>query len=375
MINNNWDQINMKIQQASKLIPGVIFTALLAIISQLLSTFIGVDLLNFDKSPISSVMLAVLIGIIINNLFHVSDNLISGISFSVKKLLKLAIILLGIRLSIGEILEIGYGSILLVAVNIFVALSLTTYLSRKLNINKNLGTLIGAGTAICGVTAIVTISPLIDAEEEETAYAIAVISIFGLMATLIYPYLAHWLFQNQPISAGIFLGASIHDTSQVTGAALIYSELFNSIKTLDVATVTKLIRNISMVFVIPYLSWRNSVNSSKEDINKINQTKSWYQHIPVFVVWFIGMSLVRWLGETQISNNQLALWFLSPINWSYLISQLLSASKFLMLMALAGVGLNTNLSKLMSTGLKPLLIGFSCAGLIGVISIAFLKLI
>lgn len=366
-------QVLSKNTNIKSYIPGLILTIILAILSQNISNFVGIKLLNFTKSPISSVMVVVILGILLKNTTKLSNIFSTGIQFSVKKLLKLGIILLGIRLNLGEIFEIGFESIFLVSINIVIALSLISFLVNKFNINNKLGTLIGVGTAICGVTAIVTVGPLIDAEEDQTAYSIAVISIFGLMATIIYPYIAHSIFPLDPTLAGIFLGSSIHDTSQVTGAALIYAETFDSIRALDAATVTKLIRNISMVFVIPYISWKHNKTIV---IDSVNEKKgiAWLKHIPTFVIWFVGFSILRWIGDVQLSNQNFALWIFNANNWELLIQSLLSVSKFLMLMALAGVGLNTQLKKLAGTGIKPLLIGFISASVIGLFSATFLLL-
>ena len=104
------------------------------------------------------------------------------------------------------------------------------------------------------MSAIVATGPAIDAEDEEVAYAVATITIFGILATFVYPYLAHTTLWRQPVAAGLFLGTAIHDTSQVTGAALIFADVFSLPRGVDVATVTKLVRNVFMAFVIPFMA-------------------------------------------------------------------------------------------------------------------------
>ena len=129
------------------------------------------------------------------------------------------------------------------------ALLVTYFLSNKLNQPRRLGSLIAVGTSICGISAILATSTAIEATEEETAYAIAVVTLFGLVAVLIYPILGHFLFAGDPTKVGLWLGTSIQDTSQVVGAALIYSQVWNSPVALDIASLTKVIRNVFMVII------------------------------------------------------------------------------------------------------------------------------
>lgn len=175
------------VNEIPKLIPGMIVVSLLAWFSIWLSKYIGVKLLGFDKTPVSPVMLAILLGLIISALVPMPKSLKPGLSFAVKKILRLGIILLGIRLTIFDVFRLGVYGIPIVLICIIAALFITTRITKWLELPARLGALIAVGTSICGVSAIVATSPAIDAEEEETAYAIAVITIFGLLATLIYP--------------------------------------------------------------------------------------------------------------------------------------------------------------------------------------------
>lgn len=121
--------------------------------------------------------------------------------------------------------------------------------------SNRLGTLIASGTGICGVTAIMAVSPVVKAKDNEISYAVANITIFGLVGMLFSPYLANTFFADNPIKAGLFLGTAIHDTAQVTGAALIYNQMYDIEKVVDVATVTKLTRNLFIIAVIPLVSY------------------------------------------------------------------------------------------------------------------------
>ena len=134
--------------------------------------------------------------------------------FSTTTLLRLGIVLVGIRLSVFDVLKLGLAGVPVVVAAIATGLTVVTWLNRKLGLPPRLGTLIAAGTSICGVTAIVSTAPAIDADEREVAYAVANIVAFGLFGMLVYPYLAHALLTHSE-SIGLFLGTAIHDTSQV----------------------------------------------------------------------------------------------------------------------------------------------------------------
>ncbi|NIV40267.1 MAG: putative sulfate exporter family transporter, partial [Anaerolineae bacterium] len=136
------------------------------------------------------------------------------------------------------------------------SLLITTRIGRWLELPERLTALIAVGTSICGVSAIVATGPSIHADDEEVAYAVAVITVFGLAATISYPYIAHAVFSGDALQAGLFLGTAVHDTSQVVGAAKVYVDAFSAPLALDVATVTKLVRNLLMALAIPYLAFR-----------------------------------------------------------------------------------------------------------------------
>ena len=177
------------------------------------------------------------------------------------RILRLGIVLLGIRLSIVEAGAIGLKALPVIIGTILAAIAIVTYVSRRVGLTDRLGTLIGVGTSICGATAIVAMSPTIGAKDDETAYAVACITLFGVVAMLAYPFAAHWLFDGDAFRSGMFLGTAVHETAQVAGAGLVYQKYFHISQALDVATVTKLVRNLSMLIVMP--SWRCSTIAAR----------------------------------------------------------------------------------------------------------------
>jgi uncharacterized integral membrane protein (TIGR00698 family) len=356
--------LGVKIDQVPKLIPGLVVASLLAWLSTWLSEFLGVDVLGFEKSPISAVMMAIVLGMIIGNILTLPSWLKPGFTFAVKKVLRFGIILLGIRLSIFDVFKLGAYGVPIVLLCIIGALFFTTRLNKWLKLPERLGTLIAVGTSICGVSAIVATGPAIDAEDEEVAYAVAVITIFGIFATLVYPYLANVIFAGDPTRVGLFLGTSVHDTSQVTGSALVFSQVFELPKALDVATVTKLVRNVFMAAVIPFMAfyYASKTKSGEEATGKKTNIA---KLLPQFVIGFLILAVIRSLGD--------ALWA-GPV-WSDIVDFTKTWAVNLLVVALAAVGLTTSFKILNGLGIKPFLVGLGAALIVGVVSFVAISLL
>lgn len=366
--------LGVKIFRIPELVPGLLAAGMLGWVSIQLSEFIGVDLLQFEHSPISSVMMAILLGLLARNLVALPTWLKPGFNFAVKKVLRLGIILLGIRLSIFDALRLGAIGVPIVLFCLLGALLLTTRLNKWLKLPERLGTLIAVGTSICGVSAIVATGPAIDAEDEEVAYAVAVITIFGTFATLVYPYLARLGFTGDPVKAGLFLGTSIHDTSQVTGAALVFSEAFSLPRALEVATVTKLVRNVFMAAVIPFMALSYNRRTSA-DGRSAGKPARFTKLLPLFVLGFIALAGLRSIGDAGVNASGLAYGLWSREGWQGLVSLLQAWAVNALVLALAGVGLTTNLRTMKGLGIKPFLVGLAAALAVGVISFAAISLL
>ena len=245
----------------SVILPGILLCFVVMIAGIYLAELIGVMIVKLgilpegSSSPVSGIFVAIILGIIIRNTVNMHPIFRNGAAFSVKYALRAGIILLGLRLSLNEALRLGAWGIPLIIACISCGIIVTLYFTKKLNQSNRLGTLIACGTGICGVTAIMAISPVLKAKDNEISYAVANITIFGLVGMLFYPYLANTFFGDDPIKAGLFLGTAIHDTAQVTGSALIYNQMFDMEKAVDVAMVTKLTRNLFIIAVIPLISF------------------------------------------------------------------------------------------------------------------------
>jgi len=350
-------------------IPGLLLAFAIALAGAWSAQYIGITVMGLPKSPLSGIMMAILIGILLRNTIGLHERFQPGIKFSVVRMLRLGIVLLGIRISLGEAGAIGLKAVPIVLCTVPAALLVVTYVARRLGLSDRLGTLIAVGTGICGATAIVATAPIIAARDEETSYAVACIALFGSAAMLTYPYLAHWLFAADPFKSGLFLGTAVHDTSQVAGSGLVYQQFFDDPRALDVATVTKLVRNLSMLLVIPLMAvWyhRRSAEGGK--------APAWYTMVPLFVIGFALMSLLRTLGDSA-GPDQLPLGFLTHAQWQAAVGYTKTVSEYSLAIAMAGVGLSTGLANLKRIGLKPLGVGLFSAIVVGLVSIAAISLI
>ena len=237
------------------IIPGIILAFVLYTLSQGFNNIIGIEILGYSKSPISTAMIAILLGMIFGNIFKVRDSIQKGLDFTREYILKLGIICLGIQLKPFEFLDFGKIAIPLIIICIVSVLIVIKLLIKKLRIPTRMAYLISIGSTVCGTTAIMATAPVIKASKTEISYAIANITLFGILSMLLYPYFANLYFDGESLLVGLFLGTSIHETSQVAAAGLIYEQQFNSPETLNIATVTKLIRNTFLIIMIPLFAF------------------------------------------------------------------------------------------------------------------------
>ncbi len=348
--------------------PGLLLALVIAVVGGWSAEFIGTTLMGLPKSPVSGIMMAILIGILVSNIVKLPATLQPGIKFSVVRILRLGIVLLGIRLSLAEAGAIGVKALPVIIGTVLTAILLVTYVARRVGLTEKLGTLIAVGTSICGATAIVATAPTIAARDDETSYAVACITLFGVLAMLVYPFAAHWIFAADPFKAGLFLGTSVHETSQVSGSGLVYQEYFGDARALDVATVTKLVRNLGMLLVIPLMSiWyhRRSTEGAAPP--------PWYTMVPLFVIGFALMSLLRTVGDTAGADEKV-LGFLSHEQWKLLVGNTKTVAEYCLAVAMAAVGLGTSIAGLRSIGLKPLGVGLFSAVVVGAVSVTLITL-
>lgn len=346
--------------------PGLLLALVLALGGGFLSELIGVQLMGLPKSPISAIMMAILLGIVVRNTLPLPATLQPGIRFGLVRVLRLGIVLLGIRLSLGEVGRIGLQSLPVIFGAVVAALLIVGYLSRKVGLSGRLGTLIAVGTSICGATAIVATAPAIAAKDDEVAYSVACVTLFGIVAMLVYPFAAHWMFDADAFRSGLFLGTSVHETAQVAGAGLVYQQYYGNPDALDAATVTKLVRNLGMLVIIPLMS---IIYHRRSDAG--GQAPKWWTMIPLFVIGFACMSLIRTVGDL----GDTAFGVLSADSWHAIVTYTKKAAEVCLAIAMAAVGLGTSIRSLVGIGLKPLGVGLFSALLVGGVSATLISVL
>jgi uncharacterized integral membrane protein (TIGR00698 family) len=376
-----WEKLllGVPLGRAHLLLPGVGLALLVTLAADRFSHGIGLLALRLQgiastgrPSPISAMTCSVLIGLTLGNSVGVRSIFRPGVDFSVKKLLRLGIILVGLRLSLLDVMRLGIWGIPVVMLVIVSALFLTNWISKWLGLSARLGALAAASTAICGVTAAMAVAPLIDADEQELAYTVANVTIFGMLAMLVYPYLAHFLFGQQSGAIGLFLGTAIHDTSQVMGAALAYKDVFGDELALKIATVTKLTRNVFLAAVVPILSlhFARKAGRVQKRVNIANL-------LPLFVLGFLAMAILRSAGDAGIvGQKQAAFGVWGPAAWAKITQTLGDTVATVALgAAMASVGLSTNLKALRRLGIRPLYLGAAAATIVSGVGLLLATLV
>ena len=342
-------------------VPGIILAFILYTLSQGFNNIIGIELLGYTKSPISTAMIAILIGIFFGNFFQIRESFQKGLDFTREYILKLGIICLGIQLKPFEFLDFGKIAIPLIVICIISVLIVIKLIIKKLKIPTRMAYLISIGSTVCGTTAIMATAPVIKANKSEVSYAIANITLFGILSMLLYPYFANIYFEGNPLFAGLFLGTSIHETSQVAAAGLIYEQQFNSPETLNIATVTKLIRNTFLIIMIPLFAFLYNRGQRKE------KNYSILNIFPYFVLGFVGMIILRNIGDQvfEVYNNDY---------WKEVINFIKISSKIFLTMAMAAIGLSTNLKDIKVMGYKPFIVGFIAMLTVGIVCILTIEI-
>jgi uncharacterized integral membrane protein (TIGR00698 family) len=354
-----------------KYLPGVLAAVVVMLAGFWLADLIGQRILAMQgltgSSPVSGVPVAIVLGLLLRNTLPLPASLAPGLKFATTTILRAGIVLVGIRLSLFDVLKLGIAGLPVVLAAITTGLVFVTWFNKKLGLPPRLGTLIAAGTSICGVTAIVSTAPAIEADEREVAYAVANVVAFGLFGMLVYPYLAHAVLGSSE-TIGLFLGTAIHDTSQVVGAALTYKQVYADDVVLRVATVTKLTRNIFLAAVIPILTWMH-LKSQAKLIGAGAVGFNLSSLVPGFVVGFLAMAVLRSIGDWTLGSSGAAYGVFDAAAWASLTKQLGDywASQILLGTAMAAVGLNTNFAVFKGVGLKPFAVGMAGALVVGAV--------
>lgn len=326
-------------QTVRRIAPGIGLCLLIALPAWLLGK-------QFDV--IGGPVFAILIGMAAALLLRGRDlaPLAPGITYTSKKILQYAVILLGFGLNLAQIAQVGATSLPIIVSTIGVSLIISFVLCRALKIPGKISTLVGVGSSICGGSAIAATAPVIDADDEEIAQAISVIFLFNIIAALVFPALGAALgLSNEGF--GLFAGTAVNDTSSVTAAAAAWDGMHPGANTLDTATIVKLTRTLAIIpitLVLALYQARRARRAAEAGAAEGAGSFDLKKIFPYFVLLFVLASIVTTV-------------FALPVAVTTPLKEL---SKFFIVMAMAAIGLNTDLVKLVRTGGKPILMGLYC---------------
>ncbi|MBQ4109745.1 MAG: putative sulfate exporter family transporter [Clostridia bacterium] len=326
-------------------LPGVIISLAIAAVSVYIENLLPIHL-------IGGAVIAMFIGMIINYFFTPNKLIASGLKFTSKKILKFAIILLGASLSIGTILNVGKMSLMVMIFTLLTCFGGGYFIGKALGLNWKLSNLISAGTGICGGSAIAAIAPTIDAEDIDIAYAMSATFLFDMAMIILFPIMGKALGLTD-VAYGLWAGTAVNDTSSVVAAGYAFSEGAG-----DFATMVKLTRTLSIIPTVITFALI-SVHLKKKEALKTGDSTSIKADVkvssifPWFILGFLALALVNSFGfiPAVVSANAK------------------SISKFLMVAALAAIGLNTSFKEMSKAGIRPMIHGFIISALVVVVAI------
>ena len=332
--------------------PGILLVTAIYFIVVLIHEYLFM-LAKIPAIPLS--LLCLISGIILGNIISLSPSINSGRDWVKKNILQLAIIFLGFKISIAQVLELSMSSLILILMIFLLVAVLFYFLKNIFNKDQELVRLIGIGTAVCGVTAIMASSSILKSKERDVTIAILIVVLWGSIAVFAYPFLVEQMFST-PEAKGLFLGVGIHDTSQVIASALVHFDLYQQEAVLETATLTKLIRNLFLAILIPYLAI--SLHRDNKKASSLSLAASSLKSIPLFVYGFVAMIILRSILDNS-NNFSLELERVLELN-----SQLV---KILFSLALISLGLSINIKKLRGLMLQPTIVGFVYSGSIFIV--------
>ena len=329
------------VQAVLRLWPGVALTAGIAALAFAVHAIPGFGML-------SPMILSITAGIALHNLLGTPARAKAGVTFALRKILRFAIILLGLQLTAAQVLEVGATGVAVIAATLIATFLFTTWLGHRLGVARQLTQLIAAGTSICGASAVIAANTVTNADDEDVAYAVACVTVFGSIAMLTYPLLPG-LLALDPHAFGLWSGASIHEIAQVVAAAFQDGSAAG-----DFGTIAKLTRVMMLAPVVLTLGL-----IAKRRMQAAGEIHSGGKvPLPWFVFGFVA--LVGLNSVITIPQADKAV--------------IVSATGFLLSMALAAMGLETDIRKLRAKGLRPLLLGAAAFLFIAGFSLALVKL-
>lgn len=326
------------------LLPGVVLALVIAGVAELLESMEKAAGLHF----IGASVIALFIGMGVNSIWKPSKITAPGIRFTSKKILKFAIILLGASLNIQTVLTVGKFSLTVMIFTLATCFGLGALIGKALGLNWKTSSLINAGTGICGGSAIAAIAPVIEAEDQDIAYGMSATFLFDTVMIVVFPLIGHWLGLSDA-AFGLWAGTAVNDTSSVVATGYAFSETAG-----DFAMMVKLTRTLSIIPAVLIFAAINLRIKKKQSADSTAVKVRIKSIFPWFILGFLAMSVLTSLGAM-------------PTDMTLTMK---NVSKFLMVAALAAIGLNTNFKSLCRSGAKPMLHGFIVSLLVVLVAIA-----
>ncbi|MBQ8663687.1 MAG: putative sulfate exporter family transporter [Eubacterium sp.] len=329
-----------------KLLPGIGISAGIALFACWLESLLPIPV-------IGAAVIAMFVGMILNYFFRSTDIFTPGLKFTSKKILKFAIILLGLSLNIATILQVGKMSLTVMIFTLLTCFGGGYFIGKALGLNWKLSNLISAGTGICGGSAIAAISTTIDADDNDVAYAMSATFIFDMAMVILFPIMGHAMGMSAE-AFGIWAGTAVNDTSSVVAAGYAFSEAAG-----DYATMVKLTRTLAIIptvlvfAIIQFHLKREEAIANRQSGQAVKVNFRFVKIFPWFILGFLGLSIA---ASVFVIPEALAV-------------HTKSISKFLMVCALAAIGLNTSFASMKKSGIRPMLHGFIISALVVIVAL------
>lgn len=333
-----------KLKVLINIIPGFLAALIIAGISKWLEALLPIHLIGAS-------VIALFIGMAMNQIKKPGKVMTVGLKFTSKKILKFAIILLGASLSIGTILEVGKMSLTVMVFTLLTCFGGGYFVGKALKLDWKLSNLISAGTGICGGSAIAAIAPVIDADDTDIAYAMSATFLFDMVMIIAFPFMGQALGLSD-MAYGLWTGTAVNDTSSVVAAGYAYSEAAG-----DFAAMVKLTRTLSIIPTVIVFSLINAHLKAKQHNPSNTGTKKKVKIaglLPWFIIAFLAVAIINSIG-------------LIPPSVSATLKEI---SKFLMVAALAAIGMNTDFREMKKSGINPMLHGFIISALVVIVALA-----
>ncbi len=304
----------------NSILTGILLSLCLAVAGYFLGRIVPV---------VGGAVFSILLGIILASIWRRPANFDAGIRFTSKYILQLAVILLGFEMSISSVMVVGQQSLWVILVTLTTAFVTVYIAGRLLDVNRTLRVLIGVGTAICGGSAIAAASSAIQADDQDISYSISTIFMFNVIAVFLFPFMGHLLGLSDT-GFGMWAGTAINDTSSVVAASYAFSNAAGNFATVVKLTRSLMIVPITLVLAILYA--------------RINNHKNAFSFVKVFPWFVIGFILAAIMTSLSFVPSEIA-------------HGLAFAGKFLIMAAMAAIGLNTNIQKFIKAGPRALALG------------------